>query len=188
MSSYFTNTTAVGYNALGTASNQVRIGNSYVTSIGGQVGWTIFSDGRFKKEIREDVNGLDFILQLRPITYHVDVEGIDRSLKSVTGTQNPTDSKQPNQTKARIRHSGFVAQEVEATAKKLGYDFSGVDAPKNENDFYGLRYDEFVVPLVKAVQEQQQQIQKQNELNQQLTQLVLQLQHEVEKLKRKVGQ
>ena len=28
-----------------------------------------------------------------------------------------------------------------------------MDAPKNENDFYGLRYAEFVVPLVKAVQE-----------------------------------
>ncbi len=35
----------------------------------------------------------------------------------------------------------------------MNYDFSGVDAPKNQNDLYGLRYDEFVVPLVKAVQE-----------------------------------
>ena len=38
-------------------------------------------------------------------------------------------------------------------ARKLNYDFSGVDAPKNKEDFYGLRYAEFVVPLVKAVQE-----------------------------------
>ena len=29
----------------------------------------------------------------------------------------------------------------------------GVDAPKNDKDYYGLRYGEFVVPLVKAVQE-----------------------------------
>jgi len=36
-----------------------------------------------------------------------------------------------------------------------------VDAPKNENDYYGLRYAEFVVPLVKAVQEQQNTIDKQ---------------------------
>ena len=49
--------------------------------------------------------------------------------------------------------SGFVAQEVEQAAKSTGYDFSGVDKPKNENDMYGLRYAEFVVPLVKAVQE-----------------------------------
>jgi len=45
---------------------------------------------------------------------------------------------------------------VEQAAQSLGYDFSGVDAPKNEHDFYGLRYAEFVVPLVKAIQEQQE--------------------------------
>jgi regulator of replication initiation timing len=38
-------------------------------------------------------------------------------------------------------------------ARDINYDFSGVDKPKNENDFYSLRYAEFVVPLVKAVQE-----------------------------------
>ena len=35
----------------------------------------------------------------------------------------------------------------------MNYDFSGVDAAKNDKDLYGLRYAEFVVPLVKAVQE-----------------------------------
>ena len=42
---------------------------------------------------------------------------------------------------------------VEKVAKDLNFDFSGVDAAKSENDLYGLRYSEFVVPLVKAVQE-----------------------------------
>jgi trimeric autotransporter adhesin len=59
--------------------------------------------------------------------------------------------------------TGFIAQDVEAAAKELNFDFSGVDAPKNENDFYGLRYAEFVVPLVKAVQEQQGIIENQNQ-------------------------
>jgi hypothetical protein len=59
-----------------------------------------------------------------------------------------------------IIQTGFLAQEVEQAAQSLGYDFSGVDAPKNENDFYGLRYAEFVVPLVKAVQEQQEMIER----------------------------
>jgi hypothetical protein len=31
--------------------------------------------------------------------------------------------------------------------------FSGVDKPQNKYSLYGLRYAEFVVPLVKAVQE-----------------------------------
>jgi trimeric autotransporter adhesin len=42
---------------------------------------------------------------------------------------------------------------VEEAAKNIHYQFSGVDAPKNSEDFYGLRYAEFVVPLIKAVQE-----------------------------------
>src|SRR5947209_12845770 len=42
---------------------------------------------------------------------------------------------------------------LENTAKKINYDFSGVDAPKTKDGFYGLRYGDFVVPLVKAVQE-----------------------------------
>ena len=33
---------------------------------------------------------------------------------------------------------------------------SGVYVPKKTTELYGLRYSEFVVPLVKAVQEQQQ--------------------------------
>lgn len=60
---------------------------------------------------------------------------------------------QAKQEKAAIKFTGFVAQEVEAAARKLNYDFSGVDAPKTTSGFYGLRYSDFVVPLVKAVQE-----------------------------------
>jgi len=60
--------------------------------------------------------------------------------------------------KSEMLMSGFIAQEVEAAAQEIGYEFSGIDAPRNANDFYGLRYAEFVVPLVKAMQEQQIQI------------------------------
>ena len=60
--------------------------------------------------------------------------------------------------KEKTLYSGFVAQEVEQAASDAGYDFSGVDKPKNPTGFYGLRYAEFVVPLVKAVQQQQQMI------------------------------
>ncbi len=42
---------------------------------------------------------------------------------------------------------------MEAAAKKLNYEFSGVDKPQSKDRVYGLRYDNFVVPLVKALQE-----------------------------------
>ena len=60
-----------------------------------------------------------------------------------------------------IVRTGFIAQEVEAAAKKVGFDFDGVSTPQNETDLYGIRYAEFVVPLVKAMQEQQEIIEGQ---------------------------
>jgi trimeric autotransporter adhesin len=161
-----TNTTAIGNFAVPTASNQVRIGNSAVTSIGGQVSWSTFSDGRFKKDIKEDVSGLGFIKQLRPVSYTVDKNEVDKFLHVVDSSNNQTATRGVS-----LRQTGFVAQEVEAVVKKTGYVFYGVDVPKNESDHYSIRYAEFVVPLVKAVQElsinaeaQQTQIEEQKKL------------------------
>jgi trimeric autotransporter adhesin len=55
--------------------------------------------------------------------------------------------------KLRITQTGFIAQEVEAAAKKVNYDFNGVNVPKTSQELYSVSYAEFVVPLVKAVQE-----------------------------------
>ena len=144
-----TNTTALGYNATPTASNQVRIGNSNVTSIGGKVMWSTFSDGRFKREVREDVSGLEFINKLRPVSYTVDQTAVDKFLRipDNVAQQNATLRTLP------IRETGFIAQEVEAVIKKSGYVFDGVEVPQNDADHYSIRYAAFVVPLVKAVQE-----------------------------------
>ncbi len=67
------NATAIGAGALVDASNKINIGNADVTSIGGQVGWTSFSDERIKDNIKENVPGLEFIKALRPVTYHFNV-------------------------------------------------------------------------------------------------------------------
>lgn len=150
------NTTAIGYLAVPTASNQVRIGNTSVNSIGGQVEWTAFSDGRFKKDIKEDVSGLEFINHLRPVSYVVDKAGVNRFLHVTDSASSQAETKS-----IPMRQTGFIAQEVEALVKKTGYVFSGVDAPKNENDPYGIRYAAFVVPLVKAVQELTAKIEEQ---------------------------
>jgi hypothetical protein len=154
----YTNTTGIGFNVTPTASNQVWIGNTGVASIGGQVGWTTFSDGRFKKNIKENVPGLAFINQLKPVTYTLDISGLKKT-KGEDKKENKNDSKSltENSLQEKTVHTGFVAQDVEAVVKKMNYDFDGVDAPKNDKDFYGLRYSEFVVPLVKAVQELSQQ-------------------------------
>ena len=59
--------------------------------------------------------------------------------------------------------------------EELGYDFSAVVKPVDENDMYALRYSEFVVPLVKAVQEQQGLIDQQQKQIDELTKQVQEL-------------
>lgn len=146
------NSTALGYYTILTASNQVRIGNLDVTSIGGFRPWSNLSDGRFKKDIQENVPGLAFINKLRPVTYTVKLKELDNHLRSLSKDENNYETRATFENENRIM-TGFVAQEVEAAAKELNFIFDGVDAPKNEHDLYALRYSEFVVPLVKAVQE-----------------------------------
>ncbi|HEX5155520.1 MAG TPA: tail fiber domain-containing protein [Parafilimonas sp.] len=156
--SNLSNATAIGSNALVDASDKVRIGNTAVTSIGGQVGWTSFSDGRFKKNIKEDVQGLKFINLLKPISYTVDVNALNayyhknKKHDSVYDNLKKAIPGEANKASAFI-HNGFIAQDVEKAAASLRYNFSGVDKPQTEDGLYGLRYSDFVVPLVKAVQE-----------------------------------
>jgi hypothetical protein len=170
---YF-NVIAIGQAVTCTASDQVRIGNAATNSIGGYAPWTNFSDGRYKKNMQENVKGLDFIMRLRPITYNLDLSGIQNKLSN--GKSHPMDkfTQQSIHERESVVFSGFSAQEVEKAASAAGYDFSGVDKPKNGNDFYGLRYSDFVVPLVKAVQEQQEMIKA---LQQEVADLKKQLQH-----------
>lgn len=153
------NRTSIGYNAQNTTSNQIRLGNSSVSSIGGYASWSNVSDRRFKTNIQENITGLDFIMKLRPVTYHLDMDAI----ATYHNTPDSLRLAESEDLKAAEVQSGFIAQEVEKAAQSVGFDFSGVDAPKNESDHYSLRYAEFVVPLVKGMQEQQELIKIQQE-------------------------
>lgn len=151
------NVIALGQGTTCTAVNQARFGNSATTSYGGWAGWSNVSDGRFKKSIKENVPGIEFINKLRPVTYTLAATELDAFLHEKAPLDMSDEGKKIYNTalkqKEQITYTGFIAQEVEAAAKDLGFDFSGVDAAKNQDDVYGLRYAEFVVPLVKAVQE-----------------------------------
>jgi hypothetical protein len=169
------NVIAIGQDVTCTESSQVRVGNTATSSIGGQVGWTTLSDVRMKTNVQENVKGLEFIKLLHPVTYNLDAGKIDAWLKKNLPEKNKNISTRVNQVmqkarneKSKIRYSGFLAQDVEKAARQIGYDFSGVDAPKNDNGLYGLRYAEFVVPLVKAVQELNVKFEKTEEENEEL--------------------
>ncbi|MCK4980437.1 MAG: tail fiber domain-containing protein, partial [Candidatus Delongbacteria bacterium] len=158
-SSSANNSTALGYGSKITASDQVRVGDASVTSIGGYAGWTTLTKKGSAKSINEDIVGLEFIKKLRPVSYKLDVELINKGLGI---EENPEDSniKGSISRSENLKRSGFLAEEVEKAAEESGYDFSGLDKPGNKDDQYGIRYSEFVVPLIKAVQEQQDTIEK----------------------------
>jgi hypothetical protein len=183
-----TNSTAIGYNASVLGNNKVVVGNSFITSIGGFVNWSNLSDGRYKQNIKQNVPGLAFINKLNPVTYTLNINAIEsklhegkKEMKTPDGKTlpNPKDDpimKQAMSEKSKIIYTGFVAQDVEKAAKELNYDFSGVDKPQDVNQsFYGLRYADFVVPLVKAVQELSSQNEKLKNENDDLEQRVSKL-------------
>lgn len=126
----YINSTAIGFDAKVDSSNKVIIGNISVTSIGGQVGWTTYSDRSLKTNITKSTLGLEFIKALNPVTYNYKAEG-----------------------QKNILYTGLIAQEVDEAAKKAGVPFSAID--KNGKN-WGIRYGELTVPLIKAMQEMEE--------------------------------
>ena len=147
------------------------------------------SDARFKTENATKVPGIDFIKKLRPVTYYVNHEAMNRYLEVPKGedVQNRSSSEAKNTYKpsyTKTLESGFMAQEVEKAAKELGYEFNGVDAPKNGKGYYGLRYGQFVVPLVKAVLELNEKLEQKDAENEQLRAMLLELEKRIAKLEK----
>ncbi|MEO8111358.1 MAG: tail fiber domain-containing protein, partial [Ginsengibacter sp.] len=181
------NATAIGSGAIVDASNKVRIGNAFVSVIEGEVAYSLPSDARFKYNILANVPGLDFIKKLTPVTYYFDEEKLNEFTR--TGLLNNSVGSHAAYYPQKQLHTGFLAQDVEKVAIQLGYNFDGVHAPVNKKDHYSLAYSQFIMPLVKAVQEQQliiedqdkklntqaEQIKKMNERIEELAKVVEQL-------------
>lgn len=142
------NSTLIGYAATSAAAgNECVIGNHSVTSIGGIVSWTKFSDARIKDNVQQNIPGLNFINRLNPVSYHLNVDKVNQ----YTGSPDKDVEFPGKRDIEKICFSGFLAQQVDSVANKIGYDFSGVD--KNKGPLLGLRYEDFIPPMVKAIQE-----------------------------------
>lgn len=160
-----TNSMALGAGASVGINNKVRIGNGSVNLIEGQTAWSWPSDARFKFNVQENVPGLDFIARLRPVSYQFDSRKFEEfSLFHLPENERRQRLDEQDFTAATQRiQSGFLAQEVEQACRELGYTFSGLHTPENEHDNYSLAYASFIPSVVKAIQEQQEQIRRQEE-------------------------
>ena len=175
----FNNSTAIGADAQITQSNEVRLGNNAVTKISAAVTVITTSDARIKDNVIENIKGLEFITKLRPVSYNLNL----KKQSEILGTKY--DDSKGKYNIEKIRYSGFLAQEVEKAAIETNYNFSGIKTPKHNNDLYQLSYSEFVVPLVKAVQEQQEQLKLKNEEIKTLNKRLNALEKALEKLIKK---
>jgi hypothetical protein len=118
------NATAIGYGTVVSASNTVRIGNTSITSIGGQVAWTAASDLRIKKNIVNSKYGLETVLKLRPVEYNL----LSNDLKQV----------------------GFIAQEVQKLVPEV---VTGKEGDISKGEILGITYSNLVPLLAKSIQE-----------------------------------
>ena len=110
------------------------------------------SDKRDKTDIADIDIGLAFIQALRPVRYRwKDVPATTgKRINRETGKMETY--KIPARTYSRP-HYGLIAQEVKAAMDDLGIDdFAGYiyDA---KSDRYGLRYGEFLGPIIKSIQD-----------------------------------
>ena len=132
-------------------------------------GTIVTSDLNDKDQIEDSVLGLDFINALRPVRYkwkdytsseiREEIIGQNQTpLEDGSGGVDNTDIIESvlveTEYTHKRKHYGMIAQEVEQTLVDLGVsntDFAGLII--DENGKYGLRYNEFISPMVKAIQE-----------------------------------
>lgn len=148
--------------------NVVSLGASgaRVSSIWSANGTIQTSDKRTKLDIKDSALGLDFVNILRPVSYRWK-EGKQEVVRQVwldseTGEEVPegTEGAVPGKVETKgvegeRTHWGLIAQEVKEATDAAGVDFAGwVLSDKNDPESQqALRYDQFISPMIKAIQE-----------------------------------
>ena len=152
----------IGYLCEGLGTNTVTIGKGLSDCISinyadGTEAWSSNSDVGLKKNISDSSLGLTFIKALRPVTFNFkqreDLDGSEPDeISAMIDPRDGEDNPLPGKTTELI--SGFIAQEV-----KAALDASGTASVANSGwsqsptGVERLASGQFVMPLVKAVQE-----------------------------------
>jgi Protein of unknown function (DUF2793)/Chaperone of endosialidase len=164
MSTNFNNCVGIGANTRVSGSNQVQLGDSNTTTYTfGAV--QNRSDARDKVDIRDTILGLDFINNLRPVDFKWDMRDDYFNIEQNTGPNGVIEKKlvemNKDGSKKRSRyHHGIIAQELKATLDDLGIDFGGYQdhSLKGGADVFSIGYEEFIAPIIKAIQEMSEKI------------------------------
>ncbi|NDC49351.1 MAG: tail fiber domain-containing protein [Micrococcales bacterium] len=153
-----------GYLFAPTANNACSLGDSTHkwTAVWATNGTIQTSDARSKTEIQETPLGLSFIMSLKPRRYKMLESGnlTDGEVEEYKDESGNVLQRIKNGSRKPIPgkrfHDGLVAQELKESLDALQLDAAmWIQASDNSQ---GLRYEELIAPLIKAIQEQQSQI------------------------------
>ncbi len=160
------NSSAIGYQAYVSGNSQVQLGNSATTPYAYNA-LQLRSDLRDKTNIRDTELDIEFINGLRPVQgnwniredymeeYEVQV-GVENGEPIIEKRLKFNEAEYKLRSKARGRdHNWFIAQEVDALCQSLHVDFAGLHNHSRNGgcDVFSLAYEEFIPPVVKAVQQ-----------------------------------
>jgi hypothetical protein len=151
----------IGYNVTGGGQNKIRMGSgsNYIENdYANDANWAHSSDERLKTNIQTDNLGLDFINELRTVTYQW--QASDKLDVSLPGYMSP-DMKHFDKLSAdtSVVMNGLIAQEVKAALDKVGADDSKYAVWSTDDDgVQRISESAFVMPLIKAVQELSAQV------------------------------
>ena len=143
-------TISVGYCASTSNYNGHTIaGNCFVTThITQGASWAIASDSRDKTDINmlENNLGLNFIRNLRPVKFNLDIrEAYVSKCGFEFGTKDGT-------LKRKEESYGFIAQEIEDTLNDLNIQFDALKYNEDKSK-YKLTYDDLMAPIIKSLQQ-----------------------------------
>jgi hypothetical protein len=138
-----------------TQNNIVCLGDNGITDLYCEDTTISSSDARDKTDVTDFTYGLDWITQLRPVTYRWDKRSwyVDKD-----ATTEDVLNAQPDGSKKRSKlHVGFLAQEELEVEKQFGFGETKDDmliANLNEDESrYGIKYERLVPVLVNAIKE-----------------------------------
>ena len=142
--------------AISTASNIIVLGDENISAANIQVSLTVASDERDKTDFADLALGLNFVKDLKPVTYKWDKRS---KYGDKTADDYDLNAQTPDGThKEPQLDVGFKAQEVEALEKAAGHKIADqtnlLTTLSGDGKQYGMQYEKFVPILVKAIQEQ----------------------------------
>jgi hypothetical protein len=144
----------IGSNGTGGGSNTARFitsgGSATLNIDGSDTSWAAASDSRLKKEVANSTVGLEFIKDLRPVTFKWNAKNaIANSLP-----QYDADSSDPVYGEGKAHH-GFIAQEVKTVIDAHSDVVNGHNIwVEDPNGTQQVAPSALVPMLVKAIQEQ----------------------------------